>query len=58
MNSELRTQNVIQHNTRKELYIYFNKILLLNLVSMTYSCITSWRLNNGSSTADEQPSND
>ena len=27
----------------------------VNLVSMTYSCIASWRLNKGSSTADEQP---
>ena len=56
----LRTQNCIQHacNTRKELYIYFNIILLLNLVSMTYSCIRSWRLNNGSSAADEQPPDD
>ena len=31
------------------------KRLLLNLVSMTYVCITSWRLNKGYSTADEQP---
>ena len=52
---ELRTQNCIQHNTRKELYIYCNIILLPNLVRMTYSCITLWRLNKGSSTAGEQP---
>ena len=31
-----------------------NKISLVNLVSMTYSCITLWRLSKGSSTADEQ----
>ena len=36
--------------------IYFNIILLLNLVSMTYSCINViWKLNKGSTTADEQP---
>ena len=49
---ELRTQYII-HSI--ELYIYFNIILLLNLVSMTSLCITSWTLNKGSSTADEQP---
>ena len=28
---------------------------MINFRNMTYSCITSWRLNKGSSTADEQP---
>ena len=30
---------------------YYN----LKYKSMSYSCITSWRLNNSNSTADEQP---
>ena len=30
----------------------------LNILIMSYSCITSWRLNKGYSTADEQPPSD
>ena len=38
-------KNFSQHNTYIKLYSDLSGILLANLVNITYSCITSWKLN-------------
>ena len=49
-NSEIRNLFDIIHVFKCTAYCY--RIILYK--SMSYSCITSWRLNNSYSTADEQ----